>query len=60
MRDGEAHRLLRTWRALSGGRIISLSDSQREMVTHTARAVPVKKRDLSAHVAESPDADSIH
>src|SRR4029079_9610340 len=46
------NRLLRTWHALSDGRIISLSDSQLEMFIATARALPLEKRDLSAHIAK--------
>jgi len=42
MRDGEAHRLPRTWHVLSSGHIISLSDSQLDMITHTVRAVSVE------------------
>jgi hypothetical protein len=68
MRDGEAHRLPRTWHALSGGRIISLSDSQLEMVTHLrvqcrSRTAVYRRALLSGfrfQMLSNPHAVSIH
>jgi hypothetical protein len=52
MRGGEAQSSAPNLARIIRWRIISLSDSQLEMFMHTARAVPLETRDLSAHIAK--------